>query len=166
MGISEIFEVTKHVLSERKYLRIFILSTVLVSVACAFLMTFISLPGLLYGEILVAPEIALRNAVFFVAFSLLMSLAITLHIYKFNESKKFSVGKENIGFLGGFFGLFTSGCAVCYPLILTALGIPTALALLPFGGLELQLLSIALLFLSIYFVSRSIIKGNLCKIKS
>jgi len=85
---------------------------------------------------------------------------------KFNESKKFSVGKEGIGFLGGFFGLFTSGCAVCYPLILTALGIPTALALLPFGGLELQLLSIALLFLSIYFVSRSIIKGNLCKIKS
>ena len=165
MGISKIFEVTKYVFSERKYLRIFVLSTLLVSVACAFLMTFISLPGLLYGEILVAPEITLRNAVFFVVFSLLMSLAITLHIYKFNESKKFSVGKEGIGFLGGFFGLFTSGCAVCYPLILTALGIPTALALLPFGGLELQLLSIALLFLSIYFVSRSIVKGNLCRIK-
>jgi hypothetical protein len=95
-----------------------------------------------------------------------MSLSVILHLFKFSESKKISVGKEGVGgFFGFFFGLFTSGCAVCYPLIISFLGIPSALALLPFGGIELQVLSILLLSLSIYFVSRSILKYNLCKIK-
>ena len=162
---SDIIEVSKSVLSERSYMRNFIIVTILVSIVSSFLMTFISLPGLLQGEVLLAPEITLRNFLFLVVFSLLMSLSIILHIFKFNESKKITVGKEGIGFLGGFLGLFTSACSVCYPLILTTLGIPTALVLLPFGGLELQILSILLLLMSIYFVSRSIVKGNLCKIK-
>ena len=157
--------VIKTILKEKNYLKKFIFSFMIMFIASAFLMTFISLPGLLQGELLFAPEITLRNALFLVTFSFLVSLAVVLNVYKYNEMKKFSIGKEGVGFFGFFFGLFTSACAVCYPLILTALGIPTIMLLLPFGGIEFQVLSIVLIVLSIYLVSRSIIKGNLCRIK-
>ena len=157
--------VIKTILKEKNYLKKFIFSFIIMLIASAFLMTFISLPGLLQGELLFAPEITLRNALFLVAFSFLVSLAVILNIYKYNEMKKISIGKEGVGFFGFLFGLFTSACAVCYPLILTALGIPTIMLLLPFGGIEFQVLSIVLIVLSIYLVSRSIIKGNLCRIK-
>ena len=165
MSISDNIQVIKIILKDRNYMKKFILSFLIMLITSSFLMTFISFPGLLQGEILLAPDVTLRNALFLVAFSFLTSIAIILYLFKYNEMKKFSMGKEGVGFAGFFFGLFTSGCAVCYPLILTALGIPTALALLPFGGVELQVLSILLLLISIYFVSRSIIKGNLCRIK-
>jgi len=158
-------EVIKTILKEKNYLKKIIFSFIIMLIASAFLMTFISLPGLLQGELLFAPEITLRNALFLVTFSFLVSLAVVLNVYKYNEMKKFSIGKEGVGFFGFFFGLFTSACAVCYPLILTALGIPTIMLLLPFGGIEFQVLSIVFLVLSVYLVIRSIIKGNLCRIK-
>ena len=154
--MNEIIETVKYVLRQRKYRDKFIMSFFLAVLLSSFLMTFISLPGLLYGEIIFAPEVTPRNALFLASFSLLAALAVTLNLYRYDETKKMKIGKESVGFFGLFFGLFTSACSICYPLILSILGIPAALALLPFGGIELQILSIALLAISIFFSARSV----------
>ncbi|MBI4015579.1 MAG: hypothetical protein HY362_02585 [Candidatus Aenigmarchaeota archaeon] len=148
--IKEIFSVV----SEKR--KSFLISALIMGIAAAFLMNFISLPGLLQGEILFTETTTLQSIIFFIIFIFLSSTAITLNI---NKARKLS-GK-GMGIAGMFAGLFTSACPICYPLILTAAGIPTALAVLPFGGAEFQLLSIVLLLVSIYFSAKPLV----CKVE-
>lgn len=103
---------------------------------------------------------------FLFLFSLLAALALTLHVYKYENMKDRKIGKSSIGVAGAFIGMFTSACSVCYPLILTLLGIPTALAILPFGGIEIYMISVLLLLLSIYMISKSIENYGACKVEN
>jgi len=147
--IKEIFSV----ISEKR--KVFAVSAISMGIAAAFLMNFISLPGLLQGEILFTETTTLQSIIFFIIFTLLSATAITLNI---NKARKLS--GRGAGIAGMFAGIFTSACPICYPLILTAAGIPTALAVLPFGGTEFQALSIALLLVSIYFSAKPLV----CKV--
>ena len=151
------------VLKDKKYKENFLYAFSIVFIIAAFLMNFLSLPGLLQGRIIVTETSAPYSIIFLCIFSLLAAVAATLHIYKSDVFKQAKLGSGKIGIIGGFLGLFTSACTICYPLILTALGIPTALAILPFGGLEIQALSIMLLLLSVYFISRNIENCKKCK---
>ena len=152
------FNEIKTVLETRGYKQKFLLSFFIVLAAALLLMNFVSAPALFNGELLVTPEIPLVNVLFVLAFSLLAALAITLHAFKFEQARK-AVRAESVASAAGLFlGLFTSACSICYPLVLTLLGVPTALAVLPFGGFEIQTASLALLFASVYFSSRQISK--------
>lgn len=151
------------VLKDKKYKEKFLYAFAAVLVISLFLMNFISLPSFLQGKILVIDILSYYSLVFLFVFSLLAATAVTLHIYK-SDTFGTRLGKEKIGIAGAFLGFFTSACTICYPLILTAFGIPTALLILPFGGLELQALSIVLLLLSIYFITKNIENCEKCKI--
>lgn len=67
---------------------------------------------------------------------------------------------------GAASGAIAAGCAACGSLlllpVLSFLGAAGALALLPLGGAELGLLSIALLLLSIYLIARKIATPPVC----
>ncbi len=131
--------------------KVFGVSLAGVGIAAIFLMNYVSLPGLLQGEILVPEGIDFWSVLFISSFIFLGAIAITLNI-KGLEGKKI----RGVGFAGMFAGVFTSACPICYPLVLTAAGIPTALAILPFGGAEVKAASIGLLIVSVYFSARSL----------
>ncbi|GEM_PF-2865880 len=152
------------VLKDRQYETKFLLLFVAILIIAAFLMNFISFFGLLQGKIIFIETFVLANFFFLLVFSFLVSLALTLHVYKFEKFKDQKIGKSSVGLAGGFIGLFTSACSICYPLILTLIGIPTALAILPFGGIEFYVASIFLLVLSLYFISKSIKDCEKCKV--
>ena len=137
--------------------KIFVLSMSIVGIAAAFLMNFISIPGLLQGELLYTETATLENLAFLILFTILSSVALTL---QFGKGMRVTT-KSKLGFLGMFAGVFTSACAVCSPYLLTALSIPTALTILPLGGFEIQLVSIGLILMSIYFS----LKTATCTIK-
>ncbi len=65
-------------------------------------------------------------------------------------------------------GAIAAGCAACGSFLLlpmlSFLGAAGALALLPLGGAELGLLSIALLLLSVYLIARKIAMPPVCKL--
>ena len=65
-------------------------------------------------------------------------------------------------------GAIAAGCAACGSFLLlpmlSFLGAAGALALLPFGGAELGLLSISLLLLSIYLIARKIAVPPVCEL--
>ncbi len=55
------------------------------------------------------------------------------------------------------FSTAASGCPVCGAILLPTLGIAASLTALPFAGLEIKLLSILLLFYSIYLFSKNVL---------
>lgn len=150
--------------SNKNYRTKFTYSFVIILVVAAFLLNFVSIIGLLQGSILFAEVVDLGSILFLLAFTFLASLAVTLHFYRVEMYKESKLGRSGIGFVGAFLGFFTSACTVCYPVILTLLGIPAALSILPFGGIEVQIISIVMLLVSIYFVSRSIENCEKCKV--
>lgn len=156
-------ELIRFVLNDSHYREKFLYAFVAVAIAAAFLMNFVSLPALLEGKILFVETLVPQNVLFLLSFSFLTALALVMHLYKKEMLAQVKVGKESIGAAGALLGLFTSACSICYPLVLTALGIPTAFAILPLGGAEIQIASILLLLISIYLISR---ECQNCKIKS
>ena len=149
------------VFKETKYKLYFIYSFLIVLLIASFLMNILSFVWLVQGRIIFG-DTNLINVSFLLVFSLLAALSLTLHIYKYEKIKNAKIGKSGIGAVGFVLAFFTSACTVCYPLILTAIGIPAALAVLPFGGFELQIISILVLLASIYFVSKETTK---CAVK-
>ncbi len=98
--------------------------------------------------------------------AILFSVYISIAIYRFNLIK--SSGKKK-GFLANFFGftgfsagVFGAGCPTCGSIVFALFGAPLALMYFPFGGAELRVLSMIILLISIYILSRSSIK---CDVK-
>ena len=147
----------KHIINmfNRPYREKFIVRFVIVFTISLFLMNFVSFPGFLQGRIIITDSYSFLSVAFLLIFSVLGGLSATLYDYKVNMVSKFRKG-EKLGILGGVLGVFTSACAVCYPFLLAILGIPAAFAILPFGGLEVQALSIVLLSLSAIFMVKDI----------
>lgn len=143
------------VLKEKKYRIKFIYAFIIIAIVASFFMNFISFFGILQGRILITEIVDYYSVAFLAVFSVLSALAVTMHLCR-AETFGSSLGKEKVGIVGAFLGIFTSACSICYPLILTLLGIPAAFAFLPFRGAEFQAASLALLLLSIYFIAKSI----------
>lgn len=94
--------------------------------------------------------------------ALLFGLFFTLFVYKFVLMRKVSsVGL--LGSLGLAIGLFSLGCPTCGALLFTMIGYPLALMYLPWGGMELKLLSVGFLLFSNYLIVRGMTKG--CKVR-
>lgn len=94
--------------------------------------------------------------------SLLFGIFVSLLVYKIRLTQKIKKSSSMWGSFGLIFGLFSAGCPTCGALLFSLIGMPLALMYLPFKGLELKILSIILMSISIYFLSRSLIE---CKIK-
>ncbi len=136
------------VFAKPKFLFIFILAA-LISTVFYLLLTGIYVVSL--GEFIENPE-PLR--VFLtLLISTLTALAITLALYK--QEQPLVCSQNAPAFLGGLLALFTTGCPVCFPVILSAAGISGATALaVSSNAVPIQLASLALLSASIYYTTR------------
>ena len=106
----------------------------------------------------------------FTLFTLFLSLAISvlagIYLSLFLVRRQLIKEKELKNKLssasGTVIGLFASGCPTCGAPLFALFGAPLALFSLPFHGLELKVLSIALLWLSIYLLVENIQRQLVC----
>ena len=106
--------------------------------------------------------------------SLIMSLVVALLIgvnvnliyvkYKQLKVVKKASGLTFVGMFGGLLAGMCPGCfAGLFPLILSIFGVTATVSVLPFNGLELQLLTVGFLGTSIFFLTKE--DKGVCKIK-
>jgi len=92
---------------------------------------------------------------FHVIITLLTGVAITLFIAKIHELRLKSAG---VGITGLLFAALAAGCPGCFfglfPIVMSFFGITATLAILPFNGLELQVVTICMLLLSVFFLAK------------
>lgn len=159
--INESVMAIKIVLSERKYILTFLLT----SIISFILFYWLTVTNVAYNSISIYAMMSGFNFTFLtilfsVIISLLLGIFVALVIYRFklirNSSKKLGF----FGTLGFFFGVFAAGCPSCGSVVFALFGAPLALMLLPFKGLEIKVLSILLLVWSNYSISRKLVSCN------
>ncbi|PZM83812.1 hypothetical protein DLH72_03415 [Candidatus Gracilibacteria bacterium] len=69
---------------------------------------------------------------------------------------------SKIGFLGGFLGTLVGGCTSCSLTFASYLGLASFMAFLPYGGLEIKIISVLLL---IYVCFSSLKNLEVCNLK-
>lgn len=157
--IMETMNLIKRILSETKYLLVFIFSSIILF-ALFYLLTLATTTNHSLSIFI------MMNGFWFMIFtffllgiaSLLFGIYVSLFFY--NIAKRYKKGKTNgfFGTIGLIAGLFGAGCPMCGGFLFGLIGMPLALFFLPFKGLELRLASIILLSLAIYFLSKSMIR--------
>lgn len=178
-----IFEAAKEVLAQPAYLGL------TATIAPAVFSAFLWIPNFrLIGAVFTTPDVALDTkllllgsllggiatnfdtlAVFStVAIPLLFGVDIAMIAYYLKRKRvKLPRGEIAAGLGGAASGVVAAGCAACGSFLLVTLlsflGASGALALLPLGGGELGLLSIALLVLSIFLIARKIVAPVVCE---
>jgi len=95
----------------------------------------------------------------------LIGLTVALFAARLKEFRNFkSASASSSG--GLFLGTLASGCPGCaiglFPLVAGVFGISATLGSLPFGGVELQLVSVGLLGGSVFLLSK---ESKVCKVK-
>ena len=110
----------------------------------------------------------IMNGVLFTFLSIITSLVISI-LFGINfvlvlhriKNASLDVKENSVGFSGFVTGVFASGCPMCGSILFGFFGMPLALFFLPFKGLELKAISIALLAISIALLA----KNPTCKIE-
>lgn len=97
--------------------------------------------------------------------STLIGILVSLITYKVKMIKVFSMQDGKATTIGAILGLAAPGCASCGIGLLSAVGLTSTLAYLPFKGTEIGVLSIALLVSSTGSLASRIADGNNCEIK-
>jgi len=115
----------------------------------------------------------IRLGIPFVFFSILVAglvaLNVNLVIIKLKElapiDNKFDKKAGGIASLGVFGGLLGGACPGCFvglfPAFLGLFGISASLSVLPFYGIELQVVSVILLIISTYYLTKEVV----CKVE-
>ena len=97
----------------------------------------------------------------FLIIPFLVALTINLTIIKFKEASLISGKDGGFTFLGVFGGIFGGACPGCFvglfPAFLGLFGITASLSILPLYGLEIQMISIALLIVAVIFLTRDVV---------
>lgn len=118
----------------------------------------------------IATNFSLFSASYTVAIAVLLGIDTALVVYLLRQKRAAAAGRNFVLGSGGLAsGLVGIGCAACGSLILgglvPSLAVAGALAALPLHGEEFGVLSVALLLLSLVFVSRSIAEPPACPIE-
>ena len=87
--------------------------------------------------------------------SVLFGIYLSLLLFK-RDLKNTGLKQSAHGLGGALVGVVAAGCPTCGVPFLAYFGAPLALTLLPLKGLEIKMISIALLVLSIHLFSKSI----------
>ncbi|MDX9691108.1 MAG: hypothetical protein RBT45_01555 [Acholeplasmataceae bacterium] len=111
-----------------------------------------------YGLYLVILNIFLNIVMSFLS-ALLMNLSTSMVALKGKEGKA-----TNFGFFSVFFGILTYGCTSCVIAFFAAVGITFSVIALPFAGLPYKLISLLLIVIGLFWISKEI-KSGTCKIK-
>ena len=118
----------------------------------------------------IATNFSLFSASYTVAIAVLLGIDMAMVVYLLRQKRAAAAGKNLVLGSGGVAsGLVGIGCAACGSLLLgglvPSLGVAGALAALPLQGEEFGILSVALLFVSLLFVSKNIAEAPACAIE-
>lgn len=118
----------------------------------------------------IATSFSLFSAAYTMAIAALLGVNSALMVYLVRRKRLAAAGKNLLLGSGGVAtGLVGIGCAACGSLILgglfPSLALAGALAALPLQGEELGILSVALLFVSLLFLGRSIAGPAVCDLR-
>jgi|SRR3989344_5137529 len=154
--INESLRNIKNVLSYRKYFFIAVTVMILLFIILYYFMV----STIADNSLKIALDMSGQDYIYFTIFSIFL-ISILFGIYAslvlFKFSLALSVGKQGIaGSLGGLIGAFGVGCPTCGAFLFGLIGAPLALMLLPYRGLELQVVGILLLILSVFFVGKGL----------
>lgn len=163
--IIELRRAIKNVLSKRNYFILFA-SVTIVFFLIFYLLTLATTTDQSLSIFIMMNGLDYAISTFFLlaVISLLFGIYISLLVYKIRMNLKGKKMMSIFGGSGGFIvGLFGAGCPMCGSVIFALFGAPLALFFMPFKGLELRVLSIMILSLSVYLVSKNI---YCCKTKN
>lgn len=105
------------------------------------------------------------SLVLLVIIAILTGLNLTLTIQRLHTLR--ASGKIHFAVGGSaLFGIVGSGCVSCGLPILALVGLSGAIAYLPFKGIELSIIAIALLGSSLYFLLKSHVKEKVCEVNN
>ena len=150
----------KALLKQKFYFRIFLFTFIIYLILSAFLINYFFLGFYLFFQ---QATYAFFNILATLILGFLLGINLALTVYRFKEVKKYN-NESGTGIFSGVISLFGAGCPVCsftvLSLLIPGFGTAFSLAILPFKGLEIQLLGILILLLSISMLT----KENICKI--
>lgn len=156
IGISQnLMENIKLIYTNKKYLVISILISIITFIALYYLTFYYTTPRALRS----------MEGSFYLYFtfisnfiiSLLFGLNVSIILQRISMKTK-AIKESSLSGSGVLAGAFASGCPVCGSLLLPLIGISGGLAAFPFRGLELKALAVSLMLVSTYFV----LKNNKC----
>mgnify|MGYP001573671442 CR=1 FL=1 len=149
-------------LKRKTYFKIFLITLILYLLLSTYLVYYFFNGFYLFFNYQIAYYPYL-NILFTLILSFLFGINLSLIIYRFKEIKKYN-NESGTGIFTSALSLFSAGCPVCSFTILSflipGLSVTFSLAILPFKGLEIQLLGVILLLISIFVLT----KENVCKI--
>ncbi len=147
-----------NILHRKNYFFLFLVSGLLYGLVYAVMTNLIDLR---FGLKNINIAFTLTSAAFFILFSILGGLLVSLQVFAIRNRQK-SLKAANVGFAGAFISFFTTTCPFCKPLLLSLMGFSGSIAILKFGFV-LVIISILLLLVSVYLVTLTIDKSNCCK---
>jgi len=160
--IEETVEIIKRVLDSWKYNTIMIVSSLIIFAFLYYLLVAkVADKDIWISVIMSGPFFITFSIVSSVVLAGLSGILLAMTWFKFSEYNGLE-GGGLFGFIGAGISAFGVGCPTCGAFLFGLVGMPLALLYLPFKGLELQFLGIAVLFISIWLTGKSI-KG-VCEI--
>jgi len=99
--------------------------------------------------------------------AVLTGMSISLAIFKMKNLQSFNLQQGGAVGIGGFLmGVLVPGCSSCGIGVLASLGLASGLAVLPFRGLEISILSIIVMVILVAWLATGARDAPACKIKS
>ena len=162
----QIVNALTEVFTKPKYL----LYSIIISVAIFFFFvlvnnipSIISVLGISHSPVLILEVIAnaISNIIYaggtvnflaILAVAVLSGITISMLLYSRFKSKD----RGLVGFVGIFGGALSAACPLCSGALISMAGIVGGLAIFPYKGLEFSVISVSLLILSLYFISKNI----------
>lgn len=161
------FEIVFIILKKKKYLFVAFLTSAIMAAASYYL----TVTNIFHKDIFIYAQMngylfTLISLLFALIVSILFGFYIALLVFRKDISAK-SVSKDKLtSFSGTSANIIASGCPSCGAPILGLVGFPLGLSYLPFGGIELKMISLIFLLISIYYISESIKKNLVCDLKN
>jgi len=147
----------KKVLENKRFFLLFVFSGLLYGGIFAILTNVIDLR---FGISNIRFVFTWINVVFFVIFSILGGVAVSVGIFAFRQKQRMSKGLPT-GASGMLLSFVTSTCPVCKPLLLSFFGLSGSVFIFQYG-IILAVASIFLLLLSIYLMTSNLVKKDCC----
>ncbi len=109
--------------------------------------------GLLRGSF---QNMVLSGQIVLISMAILAGILVSLLVFKLRAIKETMGGAEQTGVAGIIFGVLVPACSSCGIGLLALLGYGSLLGVLPFHGIELGVIGIALLLAAILYISSQI----------
>ncbi len=98
------------------------------------------------------------SIIFNLLISLLFGIAMSFLVWQWRQRSATNPAHLGNNFIASFFGAMSTGCPTCGAFLISVLGIGGGLAVFPFQGLEIKVISLGLLSFAIFSSAKAISK--------